>query len=356
MKRTSKIQFGETEDGDKVFQYTLMNRSGMRVSLLNLGCTITEIITPDKDGKRDNIILGFDTLKEYLSSDNPYFGCIIGRVANRISNGSIQISGRHWELSKNHGNHHIHGGFKGFHSKIWDVNFLREEEHSTSVSMVYNSPHLEEGYPGNLLTTVTVMLNDDGTLSITSQAETDRDTSVNMTNHSYFNLAGNKGTSCLNHYLKLNADHFTEPDSELLPTGRISRVKNLPVDFNRSRTLGERISGKEYPMEHTKGYDHNYVLNTRTHNETYAAELYEPESGRVLRVYTTQPCMQLYTGNFIPENLRGKNKILMNPYSGVCLETQGYPDALNHNHFKSTLVSPAELYREKTEYRFSTRK
>ncbi len=359
MKRLSKTVFGTLTDGQKIHEYTLENCSGIKVSLLTLGCTMTRIMVPDRTGHFDDIILGFDTLDAYLDADNPYLGCIIGRTANRIANHCITINDKQWPLSCNHGKHHLHGGTSGFNKKVWTICNKEESTHSANITLSYKSPHLEEGYPGNLGIDTTISLSDENTLEIRYKAHTDQSTLVNLTHHPYFNLSGDVDCPCTDHWLKIKAHRFTETDMDLIPTGNICELKNLPIDFGRSQSIGDQISTQDYPMVHTHGYDHNFILDKKHDSPEdinwFAAELLEPRSGRTLVIHTTQPCLQFYSGNSIPNTLKGKENKTYYPHAGLCLEPQGYPDAGGHKNFESSCLEPGQEYDQTIQYKFGVR-
>ena len=333
-----KTYFGTTA-GAEVYLYPLTNDLGYKVSITNYGGAITSLRTPDRDGVFGDIVLGFETLDEYVSNPR-YFGALIGRHANRIAGGRFALNGIEYQLPKNNGANHLHGGFKGFDKRIWNA-----KEEDDAVHLSYFSKDGEEGYPGNVEAFVDYRLSGNE-LSIEYRASTDRDTIVNLTNHSYFNLKG-QGT-ILEHELTLNADSFTPVSADLIPTGEIKSVAGTPMDFRSGRAIGSEI-------RFISGYDHNFVLNDWDGSLRSALNLYEPATGRVLEILTTQPGIQFYSGNFLDGSFIGKNGVAYVKYAGLCLEPQHFPDAPNHSNFPSTVLRPGEEYRHSTVLRFSHR-
>lgn len=345
MKITSKT-FGKTNNGQEVSLFTLENDKNIRVNITNYGAIITSICTPDKNGQTTNIVCGFDKLEDYLSDaylgSYPYFGCIIGRFGNRIAKGKYAVEGVEYSGVINNGANHLHGGAIGFDRRVWTaVSF--EAAGKVGVKMSYLSPDGEEGYPGNLKVSCTYTLDNDNKLELSYEAETDKATIVNLTNHSYFNLNGGK-ENILNHELLLTAKNYTE-SVEMIPTGNIVPVASTVFDFTTKKKLGRDIAGL------ADGYDLNFVLDSQAGKLVYAGCLSEPESGRTVNVFTTQPGIQLYTGYWIPElTINGAKKF--GSYSGVALETQHYPDSPNKPNFPTTELKPGEILTEKTIYQF----
>ena len=319
------------------FTYTLRNRDGFEVSITNYGGAVTSLKTPDRDGNFGEIVLGFETLDEYVQCPR-YFGALIGRHANRIALGRFSLDGVEYQLPCNNGANHLHGGFKGFDKRVWDV---RESEKALHLS--YFSKDGEEGYPGNVTASVDYTLLDNE-LRVDYLATTDRDTIVSLTNHSYFNLRG-VGT-ILDHELTLNADHFTPVSEDLIPTGEIKSVEGTPMDFRRGKAIGSELQNVP------GGYDHNFALNNADFSLRLGARLYEPVTGRVLEIFTTEPGMQFYSGNFLDGSLIGRNGVAYELYTGLCLEPQQFPDAPNHRNFPSTILRPGEEYKHTSLYRF----
>lgn len=329
-----KTYFGKTADTE-VYSYTLSNDRGYRVSVITYGGAITSLWTPDRNGAFGDIVLGFDTLEDYTSNPR-YFGALIGRHGNRIAQGRFTLNGVDYQLPQNNGANHLHGGFRGFDKRVWTAT-----QDGDVLRLSYFSKDGEECYPGNVEASVDFSLTDNE-LRLDYHAVTDKDTIVNLTNHSYFNLKGD-GT-ILDHELTLHADHFTPVSADLIPTGEIAPVSNTPMDFRNGRAIGSEISS-------ISGYDHNFVLNNRDES---AARLYERVSGRVLEILTTQPGMQFYSGNFLDGSFIGKNGVAYVKYAGLCLEPQHFPDAPNHANFPSTVLRAGDDYRQTTVYRFLT--
>lgn len=330
--------FGRIADAD-VYQYTLRNERGYCVSIITYGGAITSLWAKDRYGAFGDIVLGFGALEDYTSNPR-YFGALIGRHANRIANGRFTLDGVEHQLPRNNGANHLHGGFRGFDKRVWNA----KEGDDDSLHLSYFSKDGEEGYPGNVEAFVDYRLTD-GELSIEYRATTDRDTIVNLTNHSYFNLRG-EGT-ILKHELTLNADHFTPVSDDLIPTGEIAPVAGTPMDFRDGKAIGSEISST------AAGYDHNFVLNDWDGSLRSAARLYEPVSGRVLEILTTEPGIQFYSGNFLDGSFVGKNGAAYVKYAGLCLEPQHFPDAPNHPHFPPTILRAGEEYRHTTVFRFT---
>lgn len=329
---------------DGLFIYTLTNPLGFEVSVTNYGGAVTSLKTPDRDGNFGEIVLGFESLDDYVHNPR-YFGALIGRHANRIGGGKFSLNGSNYQLPQNNGANHLHGGFKGFDKRVWNV---REGE--KSLHLTYFSKDGEEGYPGNVTAAVDYTLLDNE-LRIDYRATTDRDTLVNLTNHSYFNLRG-EGT-ILDHQLTLNADSFTPVSKDLIPTGEIRSVEGTPMDFRKGKAIGSEITDEYDQLGFTGGYDHNFVVNDYDGSLRSAGRLYESNTGRVLEVLTTQPGMQFYSGNFLDGSLVGRNGVVYVKYAGLCLEPQHFPDAPNHSSFPSTVLRPGEDYKQTTVFRFS---
>ncbi|HEU4833674.1 MAG TPA: aldose epimerase family protein [Pyrinomonadaceae bacterium] len=317
--------------------FSITNALGFEVSIMTYGGAITSLKTPDHHGNFGDIVLGFETLDEYARNPR-YFGALIGRHANRIARGRFSLNGVEYQLPCNNGPNHLHGGFKGFDKRVWNGSTAGNVVH-----LSYLAEDGEEGYPGNLTAVVTYALVDNE-LYIDYHATTDRDTIVNLTNHSYFNLRG-AGT-ILDHELMLNADHFTPVSSDLIPTGEIKSVEGTPMDFRKAKAIGAELD------QVAGGYDHNFVLNKWDGSLRLAARLYEPVSGRALEILTTEPGIQFYSGNFLDGSYIGKNGVAYEKYTGLCLEPQHFPDAPNHPNFPSTVLRPGEEYKHRSVYRF----
>ena len=341
-----KQGFGKTVGGKKVDLYTLTNANGIEASIMTYGGIVTSLRVPDRSGKFDDIVLGYDSLDEYIK-DNPYFGSLIGRYGNRIAKGKFTLNGIEYKLAKNHGQNHLHGGIKGFDKVVWNAEQMQTET-SVALKLTYLSKDGEEGYPGNLSCAVTYVLTNDNELKINYEAETDKATVINLTHHSYFNLAGHGSGDILAHELMLNADHFTPVDEELIPTGQIKSVTGTPVDFTRPTPVGSRIAKVK------GGYDHNYVLNSSDGSLALAASVYEPKTGRVMEIFTTEPGVQFYSGNFLDGSNKGKGAVY-NKHNGFCLETQHFPDSPNKPDFPSAVLKPGEKYTHLTVHKFSVR-
>lgn len=337
----SEKHFG-TADGQSVSLYTLTNERGFEVSITNYGGAVVSLVAPDRHGEFADVVLGYETLEEYVRNPR-YFGGLIGRHANRIGLGKFSLNGHEYQLTQNNGVNHLHGGAKGFDKRVWEA-FDQKVPGAASLRLQYLSVDGEEGYPGNLRAEVTYTLLPDNELEINYSATTDRDTIVNLTNHSYFNLAGSG--DILDHELTLHADAFTPVSKELIPTGEITPVENTPMDFRRAKPIGKDLGS-------AGGYDHNFVLKDYDGALRSAARLYEPNSGRVLEILTTEPGIQFYSGNFLDGSLTGKGGVVYHKYTGLCLEPQHFPDAPNHANFPRTVLKPGETYRHVSKYRFS---
>ena len=344
----TKEKFGTTPDGKQVDLYTLTNAHGLKASIMTYGGILVSLSVPDTSGKFGDVVLGFDSLSGYLEG-HPYFGAIVGRYANSIAKGRFTLDGVEYHLAQNNGENHLHGGIKGFDKVVWDAEPVRSDGW-VGLLLTYESKHEEEGYPGNLSCTVVYMLIDNNELKINYEATTDHPTIVNLTHHSYFNLAGQGNGDILNHELWLNADKFTPVDSTLIPTGELKNVNGTPFDFREATTIGKRIAQTE------GGYDHNFVLNKTLVSPSLAARVYEPTSGRVMEVYTTEPGMQFYTGNFLDGSLTGKAGKVYQKHFGFCLEAQYFPDSPNKPNFPSATLRRGEKYTQSTSYKFSVRK
>jgi aldose 1-epimerase len=404
MARVRQSSFGKMPDGTAVDLYTLENTNGFLAKVTNYGTIICELHVPDRDGKSGDVVLGFDNLGQYLKG-HPCFGCTVGRVANRIAKGRFALDGKTYALAVNNGPNHLHGGLEGFDKKVWkgeklgldnkqdlgkakalnvtaarvasssldkitaeylELEILKDPELAAlrpappdipiepqpgaAVKFSYTSPDGEEGYPGTLTAAVTMTLTDDNELRLDYSATTDKPTPVNLTNHSYFNLAGHG--DALRHELMIAADHYTPSDSTLIPTGEIKAVKGTPMDFTRPQAIGSRFGQLQgEPV----GYDTNYVLNSGGKGLGLAARVYEPETGRVVEVHTTEPGVQLYTANFLDGSLIGKGGTVYRQHAAFCLETQHFPDAVNQPGFPSIILRPGQVYRQTTVFKFSAR-
>ena len=346
-------RWGTTSAGAVVHRYTLTNGRGMEVKLITYGGAIQSLRVPDRHGRKANVTLGFSDLEGYLSSGNPYFGCITGRYANRIALGKFTLDGVAYQLDINNDPNHLHGGFQGFDKKVWDAEAVRTR-HTVGVRFHFVSPDGDQKYPGELDTTVTYTLDNRNNLRMRYEATTDAPTIVNLTNHAYWNLAG-EGTGDINdHKLLLKASHYTPVSDTLIPTGAIDPVAGTPMDFTRSTRIGKRIRDDFEQLVIGRGYDHNWVLDRRGSGLELAARLEDPGSGRVLEVLTVEPGIQFYSGNFLDGTVVGTSGRAYRQGDGLALETQHYPDSPNHPNFPSTVLRPGEKYDTTTVYRFST--
>ena len=340
--------YGEV-DGEKVVQYTLTNPSGMLVKILNYGGTVTDIIVPDKNGKQGNVVLGFDSLSGYLQTGNPYFGCLVGRYANRIANAKFTLDGREYTLAANNDGNSLHGGLKGFDKRVWKASDINTDSIS-SIKFSYDSKDMEEGYPGNLHTEVVYTLTKDNALKIEYTATTDKPTPVNLTNHCYFNLSAGTDSTILDHVLMLRAQQYTPVNDKLIPTGKIDTVRGNAMDFTSAKKIGKDIA------QVAGGYDHNWVFQKPENRFDMVASLYHEPSGRFMEVYTTEPGIQFYSGNFLNGTLqhtRGGMKYVK--HAGLCLETQHFPDSPNQPAFPNTILKPGDTYQHITVYKFSVK-
>lgn len=339
--------FGTTGDGREIKRYTLVNSSGSVLKVIELGATATELHVRDREGELADVVLGFETSAEY-EENTPYMGCTTGRVANRVSNGRFELDGVEYQLARNFGKHHLHGGEVGLHKRVWKSEPV-EHDFGPAVKFTYFSPEGEEGYPGDLSITVVYVLTEKDGFRIEYEATTNQATPVNLTNHTYFNLSGAGAGPVYDHVLTLNADRYTEPDADGIPTGAILPVGGTPLDFTEPKRIGEDFS--ELPI----GYDHNFVLNHGGVDQPHlSAEVYDPKSGRVMRMFTTEPGLQFYTSGFLDKTL-GKGGAVYEQFHALCLEAQHFPDSVNKPEFPSVILRPGETYRQVTEYRFSVR-
>jgi aldose 1-epimerase len=340
-----KQAFGHTADGTAVELYTLANDE-VEARITNYGGIIVSLHTADRDGKFDDVVLGYDALNKYIAK-TPYFGAIIGRYANRIAHGSFQLDGKTYSIPKNNGDTSLHGGIRGFDKVVWSACEIKN-----GIELVYVSKHDEQGFPGTLTTTVRYTLNGDG-LRIEYAATTDKHTVLNLTNHSYFNLAGQGKRDVLEHVVTINASQIIPVDATLIPTGEFKSVEGTPFDFRTPHAIGERIDTNNEQLQLGAGYDHNFVLEHPPHQLFEAAEVYEPSTGRLLKVLTTQPGVQFYTGNHLDGSITGKEGRVYKSRFAFCLETQHYPDSPNHANFPSTELKPGQEFHSVTIYQFS---
>jgi aldose 1-epimerase len=349
-----KEAFGKTPEGNPVDVYTMSNPHGLEVRVMNFGAIVLSLRVPDRNGKFDDVVLGFDSLEPYFIND-PHFGSIIGRYANRIANGKFTLDGVEYTLPKNNGPNTLHGGVKGFDKRLWQA---EPSENKTGVALVlrYTSKDGEEGFPGNLKTKVTYALADSDELTIDYEATTDKATPVNLTSHGYFNLAGQGTGDVLAHELLINADRFTPVDKNLIPTGEMRPVQGTPLDFTKSDPIGARISDAYEQMVLANGYDHNFVINRQDPGLELAARVHEPSTGRILEIYTTEPGVQFYSANFLDGTITGKQGRVYKQHYAFALETEHFPDSPNHPSFPSTILRPGQTYHSRTVYKFSVDK
>jgi aldose 1-epimerase len=343
-------KFGEMPDGTVIDEVTFTNGQGAKVKIIPYGGIVTEIHVPDRDGKVDDVALGFDNLKDYLA-EHPFFGCLVGRVANRIAKGRFTLDGKQYTLAINNPPNTLHGGKQGFDKKVWKIADKGKGDGKGWLKLTYLSKDGEEGYPGDLSCTVTYTWTDANELHIDYEATTDKATPVNLTNHSYFNLRGTKMPGdVVGHEMLLEASKYTPTDDTLIPTGKIEPVAGTPYDFTKPMTIGARI---DQLKGDPGGYDINYVLDGGGKNLSLAARVTEPKTGRVMEVSTTEPGIQFYTGNFLNGTLKGKGGVVYKKHYGLCLEAQHFPDAVNHSNFPSIVLKPGQTYRQTTVYKFS---
>ena len=347
-----KKLFGYMPDGTEAHLFVLENSKGMKTEITNIGCTIVTLFTPDRKGNFNDITLGYDRLEPYLEK-GPYFGSIIGRHANRIEDAVFELNGITYRLAQNNGKNHLHGGLKGFDKMVWEPEIINRNGNEC-LKLSYLSRDGEENYPGNLSVEVTYELNDDNALIIDYFAVSDKDTVVNLTNHAYFNLSGHAAGDISRHELMINASRFTPVNDEGIPTGELRDVKGTLMDFTKLKPIGPGLlTVDDEQIAYGNGYDHNWVLDTGGDLGKIAAELYDPDSGRLMEVYTTKPGIQFYSGNFLDGTKVGKGGAVYRKRSGLCLETQYFPNALKHKHFPSPILKAGQKYKHTTIYRFT---
>ncbi len=343
--------FGKMPDGQEVHLYTLTNANGMQVAITNYGGRIVSILAPDRNGKMADVLLGFDTLTDYMKY-NTYFGALVGRYANRIGGAQFTLDGKVYHLPVNNGPNSLHGGIKGFDKRVWTAEEIPGDE--PELQLTYLSKDGEEGYPGNLKATVVYTLTKDNSIKIDYSATTDKDTVINLTNHSYFNLAGEGNGDILKQVLMINSNEMTPVDATQIPTGKIMKVADTPFDFRKPTPIGARINEDNQQLKNGKGYDINYILDRKGPGLELAARAYDPESGRELEVYTTEPGIQLYSGNFLDGSVHGKGGVAYGMRSAFCLETQHYPDSPNRPGFPTTELKPGQTFHQVTVFKFAT--
>ncbi len=341
-----KEAFGKTADGQEVSLFSLENKNGVIVKITNYGGTITSILVPDQNGKLEDVVLGYKDFDGYLDKKNPFFGCLVGRFANRIAKGEFKLDGNNYQLAMNDGPNHLHGGIKGFDKVMWEAKEIQDSV-TTALELSYLSKDGEEGYPGNLNTKVIYTLTNDNELKIEYFAETDKATPINLTNHSYFNLTGNAKRDILDHELKIAAANYTPVTETLIPTGELKEVKGTPFDFREFKKIQKDLAATII------GFDHNFALDSSGQGIRKIAEVIENDSKRKLEVFTDQIGVQLYTGNFLDGSITGKEGILYAKHFGFCLETQHFPDSPNQANFPTSILKPGEKYNTTTIYKFS---
>jgi aldose 1-epimerase len=348
--KIEKQPFGKTEAGTAVDLYTLTNAHGVTVKITNYGGIVTTILAPDKNGKLGDVVLGYDNLEGYLKA-SPYFGCIVGRYGNRIARGEFTLNGKAYSLAINNEPNHLHGGVKGFDKVVWAAKEIQGED-AVGLQLTYLSKDGEEGYPGNLSVKVIYTLTNENGLQIDYEATTDQPTICNLTNHTYFNLKDAGASPILEHELMLDADYLTPVDATLIPTGKLQSVAGTPFDFKTPTAIGARINADDEQIKFGLGYDHNFVLNGKAGKLRLAGKLFEATTGRVVEVWTTEPGIQFYSGNFLDGSITGKNGTVYQYRHGLCLETQHYPDSPNQPNFPSTVLNSGEKYQTTTVYKF----
>lgn len=342
--------FDKIVDGKQTGLYTLTNSSGGEITITNYGAKIVSLQVPDKSGKMTDVVLGHAGIDEYLASEEPYFGAVCGRTANRIAQGRFTLEGKEYQLAINNGPNSLHGGIKGFNAVVWDVKQVTEN----SIELFYLSKDGEEGYPGNLSVTIIYTLSDDNALDINYRATTDKTTILNLTNHSYFNLSGEGDPSIDDHLLVLNADTYLPTDETAIPYGPAESVKGTPMDFTEMHQIGARINDDFQQLQFGKGYDHTYILNKNSEDEyNFAGYCLSPKTGIKMEIFTTEPGVQLYTGNWMTGNFAAKNGNRYPERSAVCFETQHFPDSINKPDYPTVILKPEEEFHSRTTYRFS---
>lgn len=349
--RMTMVPYASTPDGKGIDLITLRNQSGIEIRVVSYGGTILSLKSPDRTGAQDDIVLGFDAVPTYFEK-SPYFGCLIGRYCNRIAKGKFSLDGHAYTLATNNGPNHLHGGNKGWDKVVWKPEPFNDTR-GAGVKLSYTSVDGEEGYPGTVKADVTYTLTDSNELVVDYHATTDKPTIINLTQHSYFNLAGAKAADILGHELTINADRYTPVDATLIPTGELAPVDGTPFDFRTSTKIGARINDANEQLTRGLGYDHNYVVKRDSGTGlVLAARVVEPQTGRTMEIATTEPGIQFYSGNFLDGTLTGKGRRVYGHRSGFCLETQHYPDSPNHPSFPSTTLRPGDEYRSKTVFKF----
>jgi aldose 1-epimerase len=350
VERIIREPFGKAPDGTPVELFTLKNRNGVQVQITNYGGIITTLKVPDSGGNLSDVVLGYYSLEKYIEK-SPSFGCLIGRYGNRIAEGIFTLDGQEYKLAINNGPNHLHGGKIGFDKRVWDPEIIVEENRA-GLKLHYLSPHMEEGYPGNLKVDAIYWLTDANELRLDFKAVTDKKTVLNLTHHSYFNLKGHNGGDVLDHLVRFNADKMVAIDSNSIPTGELIQVENTPFDFREFKPIGKDIHADHEQIRNGTGYDHSFVINGEPGELRYACTVREPQSGRTLEVWTTEPAVQFYTANFLDGTIVGKDQTVYEQRNGFCLEAQHFPDSPNHPEFPSTVLNPGNTFSQSTIYRF----
>jgi len=338
-------------DGKQADLYYLRNSKGLEMAVTSYGAKVVSLLVPDKNGKLEDIVLGFDDLEGYLNANEPYFGAAIGRYGNRIAKGKFTLNGKQYDLATNNPPNHLHGGKKGFNAHVWDA----RQVDAQSIEFSRISPDGEEGYPGNLKVRMVYTLTDENEFNIIYSAETDQPTVINLTHHSFFNLHGAGKGSINDHVLMINADKYTPVDATLIPTGKIETVAGTPMDFRKPTEIGQRVDENFEQLRFGKGYDHNWVLTETRNSADPVATVWEPKSGRYMEVFTSEPGLQFYGGNFLDGKDKGKGRTPYEHRTAFCLETQHFPDSPNQPSFPSTVLKPGQSYKHSCTYKFSTR-
>lgn len=349
-----KKPFGKLADGREVYEYTLSNTNGVKAKIINYGATVVSLEVPDRNGKFSDVVLGYDNIEGYVA-DKSYFGAIIGRYGNRIGKGKFKLDGKEYQLSINNGENQLHGGTEGFNKKLWTVDATDESNLGPSITLSYVSKDGEEGYPGTVKLTVNYQLTNLNELKINYTGTTDKTTILNPTHHSYFNLTGDPNKTILDEELWIDADKFTPVDKGLITTGELADVKGTPMDFRKPTKVGARINDDYEQLKLGRGYDHNFVLNKHQELIPKVASVYDSSSGRFMEMWTDQPGVQFYTGNFLDGTVMGKNGIKYQFRTGLCLEAQHFPDSPNKPNFPSVVIKPGQVYRQTTIYKFSVK-
>lgn len=344
-----KSDFGKTKDGKQTFLYTLTNTKGMIVKVSDFGAVLVEVHVPDRNGVFEDVVLGYDNIEQY-EVNKPSFGGLVGRHANRIAKASFTLNGKTYSLEQNSGQNNLHSGWSGYQRRLWQGKIKEEEENSVEFSLY--SPNLDQGFPGNLEVKVTYTLTEENALKLSYYAISDADTILNLTNHSYFNLAGHASGDVLSQVVWLDADYFTETDAESIPTGVILPVEGTAMDFRQKKRIGKEISSEEEAIVLGNGYDHNWVLKTEDGKVSLVAGMEDEESGRGMKVYTNMPGLQFYTGNFLDGTEVGKGGVRYIRRSGACFETQYFPDSVHHENFQQAILKAGEIYRAEAVFAF----